>query len=130
MWWCNADRRAGDDGLERSLLGQMLAPELRAWRGEAALGPLFWGKGVGVSMLLIAFHASLMWRGSALVQQLSLIAIAAYTVWILVAVWRCAGQADPNWGTLARWLTVAWGANAALVLLFLEIDLVVAALGG
>lgn len=114
----------------RSLLGQVFAAEIRAWHGEAALGPLFWGKGVGVSLLLIVFHATLMWQGWVLAQQLSLAGISAYTVWILVAVWRCAGRADPNWGTLARWLTVAWGANATLVLLFLELDLVMAALGG
>lgn len=123
-------RCAGSELPERSLLAQLFASEIRAWRGEAALGPLFWGKGVGVSILLMAFHASLMWQGPALAQQLSLMAIAAYTVWILVAVWRSAGHADPNWGTLARWLTVAWGANATLVLLFLELDLVMAAFGG
>ncbi len=111
-------------------MAQLFASEIRAWRGEVALGPLFWGKGVSVSILLMAFHASLMWQGLALVQQLSLIAIAAYTVWILVAVWRCAGRAEPNWGTLARWLTVAWGANATLVLLFLQLDLLMAAFGG
>jgi hypothetical protein len=128
----NGTDRQGEAGLSeaQSLLEQVFASEIRAWRGEAALGPLFWGKGVGVSLLLIVFHASLMWQGLALVQQLSLMAIAAYTVWILVAVWRCAGRADPNWGTLARWLTVAWAANATLVLLFLQLDLVMAAFGG
>ncbi len=114
----------------QALLAQVFASEIRAWHGEAALGPLFWGRGVGVSLLLIVFHATLIWQGAVLLQQLSLVAIAAYTVWILVAVWRCAGRADPNWGTLARWLTVAWAANAAMVLLFLELDLVMAVFGG
>ena len=59
-----------------------------------------------------------------------LLAFAAYTAWILVAVWRCAANAPPFWGALARWLTVAWAANAALLIGFLEIDLLARSLGG
>ncbi len=49
---------------------------------------------------------------------------AAYTVWILVAIWRSAPNAGPFWATVARMLTVAWALNAAFVLLFLQTELV------
>jgi hypothetical protein len=46
---------------------------------------------------------------------------AIYTVWILVSIWRCAGNIDSPaplgvprdvWSMLARRLTVAWAINA------------------
>ena len=40
------------------------------------------------------------------------------------SVWRCADTTrEPLWGTLARFLTIAWAANALLVVTFLELDL-------
>jgi hypothetical protein len=49
--------------------------------------------------------------------------VAAYSVWILVSVWRCADNVrtrpldqDPEfWSTLARWSTVAWALNVLFV---------------
>jgi len=48
-----------------------------------------------------------------------------YTVWIIVGIWRCSSNAAPFWGGLARLLSVAWTLNTALVLIFLQIDLLV-----
>lgn len=76
-------------------------------------------------MLLYA-HAAI--RGGAMQQQVSLALLAAYTGWALVAIWRCAGNATPFWGLMTRWVTVAWAGNAALVLLFLQLDLAVSLL--
>ena len=50
-------------------------------------------------------------------------ALAAYTVWIVVSVWRCAFNVEkPLYGHMARALTVAWAINAVLVLGFLELQ--------
>jgi len=105
------------------VLRRLVLPELRAWRGERRLAPVFWGYGVGVSLALIVLHATALVRGQILFQQVLIVASAAYTGWILVAIWRCAANAAPLWGMFARWLTIAWALNAAMVLLFLEIEL-------
>jgi hypothetical protein len=107
-----------------SLLASFLAPELRAWRGQMALPVVFWGYGVAASLVFAILHATALDAGQLALQQSLILISAAYTVWILVAIWRCAPNADPFWGTLAKWLTVAWGLNAALVLFFLQIELV------
>jgi hypothetical protein len=99
------------------------APELRAWRGQMPLPVVFWGYGVATSLGLALLHASALERGDVGVQQLLIVVSAAYTAWILVAIWRCAATAAPFWGSLARWLTVAWGLNTTLVLFFLQIEL-------
>lgn len=57
-------------------------------------------------------------------QQAVLAALALYTVWILVAVWRCAARAPPGWRFLARLSTIVWAGNALMVLGFLELDLI------
>lgn len=100
------------------------APELRAWKGQMALRPVFWGYGVAMSMALAILHATALDAGQLAFQQALILISVAYTVWILVAIWRCAPNASPFWGTLARWLTVAWGLNTALVLFFLQLELV------
>jgi hypothetical protein len=53
-------------------------------------------------------------------------AIATYTAWILVSLWRCANNTkDKRWATLARFLTVAWAGNTILVLTFLQFSLLI-----
>jgi hypothetical protein len=101
--------------------------ELRAWRGEEPLWKVFWGYGVLASVVLALFYLLAMDEKRVVMQQALLIAIVAYTVWILVAIWRCA-ESSP-WGTLARGLTVAWAANTILLLAFLQVDLFAAYLG-
>jgi len=108
----------------KSLVSLLFAPELRAWRGLMALPVVFWGYGVATSTVLAILHATALDAGQLDVQQALIVISMAYTVWILVAIWRCAQNTGPFWGTLARWLTVAWGLNAAFVLLFLQLELV------
>mgnify|MGYP005754930445 CR=1 FL=1 len=109
----------------QSLLSLFFSPELRAWRGQMPLSVVFWGYGVATSLGLVGLHVSALGLGQLGVQQVLIVLSLGYTVWILGAIWRCASNADPYWGTLARWLTFAWGLNSAFVLFFLQIDLMV-----
>jgi len=84
---------------------------------------VFWGYGVATSLALAILHATALDAGQLAFQQALILVSAAYTVWFLVSIWRCASNAGPFWGTLARWLTVAWGLNTALVLFFLQLEL-------
>jgi hypothetical protein len=55
--------------------------------------------------------------------QIVLLLLGAYTVWIVVSVWRCAFNVEkPMYGQMARALTVAWAINALMVLGFLELQ--------
>lgn len=106
------------------LFSKLFAPELHAWRGKASLGHIFWEHGVAVSSLLIMLNFLAFDRAHWGVLQVLILVDLAYTAWILVAIWRCSANASPFWGALARWLTIAWGLNATLVLFFLELELV------
>lgn len=125
-------RTGADEGRAwaRDLALGLLATEVRAWYGLEPLGKVFWLYGVGASAVLGALYLMAMARGQTVVQEALLISFAAYTVWILVSVWRCADNSDWLWGMLARSLTVAWAGNAALVLSFQQIDLLTRALRG
>lgn len=89
-----------------------------------ALSIVFWGYGVAISMALAILYATALDAGQLAFQQGLILISAAYTVWILVAIWRCAPNASPFWAILAKWLTVSWGLNTAFVLFFLQIELV------
>lgn len=112
------------------LLSRFFAPELRAWHGQQRLSVVFWGHGIVGSSGLVLLHAVALGRDQRLLQQVLIVGSALYTAWILVAIWRCSGNADPFWGTLARWLTVAWAINCTLVLAFLQLDLAIRYAGG
>ena len=106
------------------VLGLLLAPEIRAWRGEQPLWTVFWLYGVAASCAIAALYFGAMVSGRTAPRQLLLLVLAGYTGWIVVSVWRCADNTrEPLWGTLARFLTIAWAANALLVVAFLELDL-------
>lgn len=113
----------------RNLLSRLFEPERTAWRGRAGLAIVFWGYGVLATSALIVLHATALMLRQAAFQEVLIVASALYTGWILVAIWRCSSQAHPFWETLARWLTVAWALNSGLVLAFLQIELLVRALG-
>jgi hypothetical protein len=100
-------------------------PELRAWLGLMPLWKVFWGYGVLTSFVMIGLYALALSEGQVAVQQALLILFAGYTAWILVSVWRCAETSDPHWRLIARCLTFAWASNAALVVLFLQLELAV-----
>ena len=107
----------------RACLVVFFEPEVRAWRGEARLSTVFWLQGVLASSALIALYVASIYAGEMLAEQALLIFFGLYTIWILVSIWRCSFAADPFWGLLARWLTIAWAANAALVLFFRQLEL-------
>ena len=108
---------------------RFFGPEAAAWRGEFDLATVFWGYGVLGSSVLIILHATALILRQIALQEALIAASALYTVWIVVAIWRCSSRAHPYWGTLARWLTVAWALNSGLVLAFLQVDLLVRVLG-
>jgi ABC-type sugar transport system permease subunit len=95
------------------------------WRGHGRLWKVYWLYGVLGSNLLVLVVLLLMQRsaiGSAWFQVVLLL-LAAYTVWIVVSVWRCAFNVEnPLYGHMARALTVAWAINALMVLGFLELQ--------
>jgi len=107
----------------RSLLSLFFAPELRAWRGQMSLSVVFWRYGVLTSLGLVALQAAALQLEQMVLRRILLVISVAYTMWVLVAIWRCAANADPLWANVARWLTVAWALNTAFVLFFLQIDL-------
>lgn len=107
----------------KSLLSLFFAPELRAWHGRMSLPVVFWEYGVAISTALATLQATALEAGQMAFQQVLILISAGYTFWILVAIWRCAPNAAPFWGVLARWSTIAWGLNTAFVLLFLQIEL-------
>lgn len=106
-------------------IGRCLAPERRAWRGEMPLAAVFWGYGVAASGELIILHALALYLQHQPLQQALIILSTLYTAWVLMAIWRCSAAATLFWGTMARWLTIAWGLNVAFVLFFLQLDLLV-----
>jgi hypothetical protein len=95
------------------------------WRGHGPLWKVYWLYGVLGSNLLVLIMLLLMNQGAigSLWFQLVLVLLAAYTVWIVVSVWRCAFNAEnPLYSHMARALTVAWAINALMVLGFLELQ--------
>lgn len=105
------------------VLAYIFAPEIRAWYGKASLATVFWFYGVLTSSTLILFYARLVYLKMIVAEQVLLLLLGLYTVWILVSIWRCSRDEDSAWAQLARFLTVAWAGNAALVLVFRQIEL-------
>lgn len=96
------------------------------WRGHGPLWKAYWLYGVLGSNVLTIILFWLIQRGphGTFWSQVVLLLLAAYTVWIVVSVWRCADNVEtPLYGHMARALTVAWAINALLVLGFLELEL-------
>ena len=95
------------------------------WSGRGPLWKIYWLYGVLGSNVLVLILLLLM-RSGAIASvwfQIVLVLLAAYTVWIVVSVWRCAFNVEePMYGHMARALTVAWAINALLVLGFLELQ--------
>ena len=100
------------------------------WRGRGPLWRAFWLWGVVGSWLLAAVFLTFTraWGLSWAVYLVIAAIMIAYTIWILVSVWRCAENVrDERWQILARALTVAWALNVVLVGAFLGLDLLGAA---
>lgn len=95
------------------------------WRGHGPLWKVYWLYGVLGSNVLGAILLLLIRQGAlgTFWFQIVWLLLAAYTVWIVVSVWRCAFNVEnPLYGHMARALTVAWAINALLVLGFLELQ--------
>jgi hypothetical protein len=95
------------------------------WQGRGPLWKAYWLYGVLGSNVLALILFVLMQRGAidSVWFQIDLLLLAAYTVWIVVSVWRCAFNVENlTYGHMARALTVAWAINALLVLGFLELQ--------
>lgn len=96
------------------------------WRGRGPLWKVFWLWGVVGSWILAGLFWSA-WAGLGMSWGLYVVTgviMIAYTVWILVSVWRCAQNASAeHWGMAARFLTIAWALNILLVGGFLGLDL-------
>ncbi|MHA6323824.1 hypothetical protein [Roseivivax sp. CAU 1753] len=108
-----------------SALHVFFGPELRVWRGTMPLGVAFWLHGVLASWAIAMLYATAVDLGQTVLQQVLLILALFYTVWIIVGIWRCSANAAPFWGSVARWMTVAWAINSTLLLVFLQLDLLV-----
>jgi hypothetical protein len=94
------------------------------WQGHGRLWKVYWLYGVLGSNILALLLLLLMERSAlgSMWFQLVLLLLAAYTVWIVVSVWRCAFNVEnPLYGHMAKPLTVAWAINALLVIGFLEL---------
>lgn len=111
------------------LVLMLFEPERRAWQGRLPLGRVFWIYGVLSSAGIGALYVLAGEAGRLNLQQGVLIVLVGYTVWILVAVWRCAEQASPRWRMFARSLTVAWALNTIMVAGFLQLELLATRLG-
>ncbi|HXH04547.1 MAG TPA: hypothetical protein VNN09_14690 [Candidatus Competibacteraceae bacterium] len=95
------------------------------WNGRGPLWKAFWLYGVlGSVALTLGLLVPTGFEPVSVGYLLFAVAIAsAYTVWILVAVWRCAVNVERwYWGFVARVLTLFWAINASLLLLFLVLD--------
>lgn len=105
------------------ILRMVFRPQIRAWKGEAPLGPVIWGQGILPSLVLIVAYVDALYRHDPITQQAVLSAFQLYSGWALVAIWRCAANAQPPWDTVARLLTIAWAGNVLLVAGFLQLAL-------
>lgn len=99
-------------------------PQIAAWRGQAPLAHVFWGQGVLVSIALILVYVDALYRHDQITEQVVLTLFQVYSIWVLVAIWRCAANANPPWTVIVRLLTIAWAANTMLVASFLQLDLI------
>lgn len=99
---------------------------VRYWRGEAPLWKAFWLYGVLASNVGVALVAWGLVSGRIDEHGLTglVMLLILYTVWVLVSIWRCAGNARTEYyAILARALTVAWAINSVLVSGFLLLEL-------
>ena len=99
--------------------------EIRAWRGEADLFRVFWVQGVLTSVVLGVLHATTILLGQMFAEQILLILLTLYSIWIVVSIWRCSLASDTFGATIARYLASFWALNAGLVLVFRQLDLLV-----
>ncbi len=90
---------------------------LRAWRGEEPLWRVFWVYGVVVGIVITIVDSVLSSFIHGIAYAPFFIFMLAYTVWNIVATWRCAFNAKRRlWGYIAR---VIMATSSIVVLLSL-----------
>jgi hypothetical protein len=101
-----------------------LAALHRYWTSNGPLWRVFWIYGVATSAVLAAIYAFALAESVIWLEQIMLPIFVAYTLWIVVSVWRCAPNAEQELhALLARWLTVVWSINTLLLAGFLQLRL-------
>lgn len=101
----------------------------QVWNGQALLPVAFWGYGVFVSALLISGFIAALYNNTLWLQQTLLVVTLAYTLWVLVGIWRSPPSETSVWWLVARALTVAWVVNTVLVTGFLQLNILETAFG-
>jgi hypothetical protein len=91
----NCLRGAGRDA---SLASLFFGAELKTWRGEQPLWLTFWIYGAGVSGFLAILYGVAVYAATPAFEQILLIVLGAYTVWVLISLWRCTERAKPYLG--------------------------------
>jgi hypothetical protein len=119
----------GGAARDASLASLFFGADLKTWRGEQPLWLTFWIYGAGVSGFLAILYGVAVYAARPAFQQILLIVLGTYTVWVLISLWRCTEDAKRLSGVMARFLIVPWAANVALLLAFLQIGLLPQLLG-
>jgi hypothetical protein len=105
------------------LPSRFFGAELKTWRGEQPLWLTFWIYGAAVSGFLAILYGVAVYAAAPAFQQMLLIVLGAYTVWVLISLWRCTEGAIRLSEMMARFLIVPWATNVTLVLAFMQIGL-------
>ncbi len=115
--------RRAQNGDRTGFAFRFFGAELKTWRGEQPLWLTFWIYGAAASGVLAILYGVAVYAAAPAFQQILLIVLGAYTVWVLISLWRCTEGAKRLSGVMARFLVVPWAANVTLVLAFMQIGL-------
>lgn len=104
-----------------------LAAEFRAWRGEEPRWKVFWVYGVVTSVVIGTLYVVTFYddRNRAAADSLTLLRRLNSLDPLLGMAIRKQHTKEKLWGTVARFLTVAWAGNVILVLTFLQLGLLI-----
>lgn len=90
--------------------------------GHHRLSRVFWIEGVLVSQLLFLALLAVYQFSTAPVLVVGVIVFLTYTAWIMRKIWLNAANVErPEWGTMARVLTIGWAINSVTVCVFLAL---------
>ena len=92
----------------------MLSFLVTSWRGQERLYKVFWVYGFAIHLVFFAVGVAAGYLGAPAILLPLVPLYLAYSVWLLVSMWRCAGNVDwSGWTYLARiWVGIAcvgWG---------------------
>ena len=92
----------------------MLSFLVASWRGQERLYKVFWVYGFAIHLVFFAVGVAAGYLGAPAILLPLVPLYLAYSVWLLVSMWRCAGNVDwSGWTYLARiWVGIAcvgWG---------------------